>query len=539
MPPYTGLQYYNQKFLSLAEHWDEFIMQRTLKNPNIWHDRIPRGAYQLFNGLEQKTNIYRGGLPVQAGLKSWSEIGLSRKAVSGDAGFDNCAMPTPQTYSYAWETVKYSGFQDSWQSEPICLEDMKFQDYAKDQLALIVRTGVDYGISMLENWNREIYVLQAMLSNRGMVMADGALGFEDSASFRFSYDPFLTTADAAGDQVPYIKYPSGLEISTLNWDFLDYLRTNLADRAGEASLAMDSGMPIFGLMIDYLDFERMIKADSNLREDWHYAQPGSLIDGYNMGMKKYRGMALMHDARQMRFRPLRLGAGSNSTDDESGMTIATRVLPLRAGRAATIGNVPEPNPNFYRAEIGLGVIFMNDVVQNLFVPSIDNLGSGMTFGPAPGLTGDWKWINIQDNVNNQLGQSGYFFGRFQIFPKPLLFAHDATVFIYRRCAQALGTACAVQSNSDVTSGAVAVSADAVTADFDSTNRRITLTLAHLIDAGINGAVTIKKADTTTFVAKVAADASAKTYTFVWASGATNAPTAYSDFTAAVSTVTAS
>ncbi len=527
MGVFQGLAYYNDKMLTLAEHWDEFIMARTQKNPNIWHDRVPRGAYKLFNGLTQKSNIFRGGLPVQAGLSTWTVLGNSNK----DTPFDNCAMPTPQRYSYAWETIQTKGYTDSWQSDPVCLNDMKFVDYAKEQLALIVRTGVDFGISMLENWNREMYVYQAHLSNRCMVMADGALEFEDNADYRFTYDPFLTTTDVDGDTVPYMTFSADIQMSTLNWGFLDYIRTHLADSAGEAAIGTDAGgLPVFGLYMDLIDFEKYIKSDSELREDWRNAQPQKLIDGYAMGTKVYRGMALMHDSRQMRFR-------IKSTTGAGGTVTATRVKPLRLGRAVTIGQVPEPNPDYYRAEIGIGVIFMNDVFMNLFVPSIDNLGSGMTFGPAPGMTGEWKWINIKDNVSNQLGESGYFFGRFQIFPKPLLFSFEATVFAYRRCPQVSRTVCEVQSASDVATGAVAPVANAAAGDFDLANRQVTLLLASKIDAGVGDTVTIKKADTNTFVATVLSDALAPKYVFGWQSGASNAPTAYTDFTAAGTTVT--
>ena len=69
--PVTGLAYYNQQMVGMAEHWDEFLLSRTLKNPNIWHDRIPRGSYKLYSGTEQKSNIFRGGLGVQSGLNTW------------------------------------------------------------------------------------------------------------------------------------------------------------------------------------------------------------------------------------------------------------------------------------------------------------------------------------------------------------------------------------------------------------------------------------------------------------------------------------
>lgn len=527
-----GLAHYNDKFLVLAEHYDDFVIDAALKNPNIWHDRILRGGYKPFSGLEQKTNIYRGGLPVQAGLSTWNKISQSRKP-NGDPGFDNCAPGTPQRYSYAWETITYEGYQDEWQSDPLCVADLTFVDYAKEQLALVIKTGVDYGISMLENWNREMYVYQALLSQRAMVMSSGALAFEDEAKYRFEYDPFVNTTDVDGALVPYLTFDPNLEISTLNWDFLDYLSTTLAARQTGAALTNISGLPVFGLMLDMMDFERMIKSDPELRDDWRNAQAQKLIEGYNMGMKQYRGYALIHDMRQMRFRV-------KGIDASTGKVIATRVTPLRGGRAVTFGQVPEPNPDYYRAEIGLGIIFMNDVLMNLFVPSIDSLGSGTHFGPAPGLTGQWQWINNKGYDSNVLGEEGYFYGRFRLFPKPLLASSDATVFIYRRCPQAPRTLCNVELRTDVASGAVAPVADAAEADFDATNRRITLTLAKLLPAGVGSTVTIKKADDSnkTFQAKVLNDADAPKYTFGWASGATNAPAAHTSFTAAGSTVTA-
>ncbi len=515
-----GLAHYNDQMISLTEHYDQFIMSRVMKNPNIWHDLIPRGAYQLFNGLTQKTNIYRGGLPDQGGLSTWNPIGISRKPGNGDPGFDNCAPGTPRRYQYAWETIQYSGFQDEYQSDPVCLNDMKFIDYAKDQLALIIRTGVDFGISILENWNRENYVLQAMLGGRGFVMSSGALEFEDNAVYRFEYDPFETVEDVDGNQVPFIKFDASLDVSTLNWDYLDYLRTSLADRAGEAALGNDSGMPMFGLMLDLLDFERYIKSDKELRDDWRQAQPSKLIDGYNMGMKAYRGFILMHDARQMRFRVKEV--------DADGKLVCTRVQPLRAGRSVTIGQVPEPNPNYYRAELGMGVIFMNDVLQNLFVPSIDNLGSDMVFGPMPGLTGLWKWINIPDPQTNMLGEHGFFYGRFQVYPKPLLFSGETTVFIYRRCAQALRTKCAVETHTDVGTGAITLAAAAAEDDFDVTLRRVTVRLTAKLKAGIGDTVTVTHEGGATPMT-IASDGLAPQYTLVWAAGADNAPTVYTEF----------
>ncbi len=526
-----GLQFYNDKMLTMAEHWDEFIMDRTLKNPNIWHDRITRGKFELFNGQTQKSNIYRGGLPVQAGLATWKKIGTSRKATNGDPGFDNCAPGTPHTYGYAWETIETEGFQDEWQSEPICLEDMKYIDKAPAQLALVVRSGVEYGVSILENWNREMYLYYANRAGRCVVMTAGSLEFEDNEVYRFSYDPFLSTTDADGDTVPYIKVDPSLKISTLNWSLLDYLRTTLADKAGEASLAKDSGLPVFGLMLDMLDFERFILTDDKLRDDFRYAQPRSLIDGYDFGIKVYRGFGLIHDARQARFR-------FKTIDAADGKAVYTRIKPVRLGREVTIGQVPEPNPQYYRGELGIGVIYMNEVFTNLFVPSIDSLGSGTQFGPAPGLTGEWKWINIQDPVSNLRGDTGNFYGRFQIYPKPLMFSQDTTVFLYRRCVQQVNTVCVSETDAAANTGAVALKANAVAADIDVANRQVTVTLVSKIPVGPGSLVSVVHVGSNSGATAmyVVADSLAPKYTLAWKVDASNLPTAFGDFTAAGATV---
>jgi len=521
-----GLQYYNDKMLTMAEHWDDFILDRTLKNPNIWHDRIRRGAYKLFNGQTQKSNIYRGGLPVQAGLSTWGKIGMSRKAAGGVPGFDNCAPRTPHTYTYAWETIETEGFTDEWQSEPLCLDDLKLVDKAKEQISLVVRSGVEYGVSILENWNREMYLYYANRAGRCVVMTEGALQFEDSATYRFTYDPFLVTDDVDGESVPYITLDPTLKISTLNWSLLDYLRTSLADLAGEAAIAKDSGLPIFGLMIDLIDFERFILTDTRLRDDFRYAKAESLIKGYDFGLKVYRGFALIHDARQARFR--------FKTINADGKAVYTRIKPLRLGREVTIGQVPEPNPVYYRGEVAIGVIWHNDVFVNLFVPSIDSLGSGTSFGPAPGLTGEWKWINIPDPVSNVLGNTGNFYGRFQIYPKPLMFSSATTVFLYRRCPQQITSVCEVQDGA--VTAATALAANAVAADLDLTNRRMHVRLVAKLDGGIGTKVTVVNGTGTLTGAYIVGDALAPEYEIGWPSGATTAPAAYTDMTTANTTV---
>lgn len=509
-----AVENFNNKFLKYCEYWDSFIMERELKVPNVWRDRLPRGVFPLYNGLTLKSNIYRGGLGPQAGLSEWSPVATS---TSGTPGYNACGY-NPNTYDYAVETYSYSGYRTSWASPVVCLQDVKFTPRIREQLALITRTGTDITSDVKETFAREIYVKMAVDSGKSVILTEGGTNYLSDPSVRFSYDPFAKDAD--GDT--YITFDASLKISTLNWTYLDYLRAYLADQAGEAAVAMDSGMPMFGLFLDLNDFDKFVLGeDDKLREDFRYADPKALINGFNMGLKSFRGFVLMHDSRQMRFK---------FSTITSGNVVAKRVKPKKADRAATIGMVPEANPDYYKAELAIGVIFMNDVVQILVPANDQNLGSGMTFGPAPGYNGEWQWINEFDKEFNPLREVGYFFSRFEYYPKPLLYSSEATVFLYRRCPQTWNTGCEVEDSTVTTVAASSKLAAAPAAgDFDATLRTVTMQLLTKLNVSGPGAeVSIKKDDGNSFDAVIADSSMAPFYTFAWASGATNAPSAVTE-----------
>lgn len=493
------------KLIQMAEHFDEFLMDHELSNPNVWRDRIPKGAFTLFNGMSQKTNIFRGTLGPQQGLSDWTPIEATRKPAGNDPGFDQCSW-NPQTYTWGIDTIAFSGLRTSWRSPVFCVNDLKYVDYAKQQLGLIIKAGARVTDDTKEVFSREQYVKTAVDAGKAIVFTPSASDYVDSSSQRFSYDPFVK--NAAGDT--YLTFPSALlpNISTLNWSLLDHIRTYLADQAPEAAIGSDSGMPVYGLMVDVMDFERMVYADSDLREDFRYARPQQLISGFNMGFKVYRGFAIMHDPRQMRF----------AIQSNNGTTVtATRVVPRRATRAGTVGYIPETNPEYLKAELAIGVVFMNQVIQILVPPTVNNLGSGMTFGPAPGFNGEWSWINEYDREFNPLKETGHFFARFEYFVKPLIYSNVATVFLYRRCGHVLETKCKVDTASEAETTDVGIAVDAVAGDVSAANKTITLTLASKLAAGLGDAVTVTDDDGGSGSGNIIEDSQAPTYTFAFAS----------------------
>lgn len=537
MPVINGADYNLQSRLipqdatlvRMAEHFDQFLLDWQMRHPMVWRDRIPIGQFPLYSGYSQKSYVFRGTLGPQAGLSDWAQVEPSRKASGTDNGFDRCTY-TPQTYTWAYDQIDFSGLTTSWRSPVFCVNDLKYLDKAQQQLGMIVKAGAEITDQVKETFNRESYLKQAADNNKFTILAEGnGVDFIDNTTFRVTYNPF--TKDSDGDTYITMNATAFAAISTLNFTMMDMIRQYLGDQCPDAAMSNEGGMPVFGAMLDILDFEKFVLVDASLREDFRNAIPARLIEGFNMGFRTYRGWMLIHDQRQARFT-----VKSTSTTT----IVAKRVLPRRATRPGVVGLVPECNPAYLTAELGTLIVFLNNVIQILVPAPVDSLGTGMTFGPAPDFNGQWAWLNILDPDSNPLGENGYFFSRYEYYVKALEYAQNAMVFLYRRCPQVIRTGCMIEEQTEAKTGAIAMSVAPTAAGFSATNRTVTLTLADIMAARVGDTVSIKKDDSNSFTAYVAADHAAPTYTFAWLSGATNAPAAFSDMNdTAIVTVTVS
>jgi len=498
--------------VSLAEHYmDGMILDWQMKHPSVMRDRIPMGKMELFNGINQKAYIFRGTLGPQAGLTDWVKVEASRKPAGDDAGLDACAY-NPQTYTWSYDAVSYDGLKTSWRSPVFCVNDLKFQDRAEQQLAMILKAGFQNTDQIKETYAREQYLYTAAKAGKMILLSEGGgLDYLTSATSRVTYDPMTSTS---------ITYPAAMldKLSTLNFSQLDLIHQYLSDQCPDAALSYESGMPVYGLMIDVRDFEKFVLEDDELREDFRRAIPMRLIEGFNMSFKTYRGWAIMHDPRQPRW--------NNSTTTSTVVT-AARVLPRQATRAGVVGYIPESNPAYVTASLGAATVFMKNVIQIMVPAVVSSLGTGMVFGPAPDFNGSWSWLNIQDAKENPLKESGYFFSRYEYFCKQLEYAQDVHVIIYRRCMQSRKTGCLVESESGSADSAGLASAPAAT-DFSAANDTVVLTLTKKLTAGVGDKVTITNDAGLAFTAWIAQDNAAPTYTFMWVDNSTNAPTSEAD-----------
>ena len=492
----SGDQYYkyNQMLMTYAQNFDVFTQRKEIENPHWWFSRIPRGAYQLFNGVVQETRIYRGGLTTYAGLSQWEDIDPFP-----DGQHDPCAPMKYDTYKYGWESLAWKGKKAGWGSDPICLDTLKFVNQAVEQLGWILDTGVKYGIDMQEVWNRDMFIYQSVQAGHSYLMTSEFDGV-GSASPRYVYQPFCKfgtveadgTANTAYVTKPFIVFDASVELEPLNFDVLDQVREYLKTMCPEAAVGRIGTEPMFALAVSHDDVERYIRANEEERRYWIEANPNALIQHYGFAPTTFRRWTITNDGNQLRFKLKKYIANYDDTEAlhygnvgkkefyGKAVWIAEYVPPRIEGRVGINGaGIPTANPDYYTAEIAIAPVFMNKIFTNLFVPSVNTLGSGTYFGPVTGLNGKWAWRNIVSWDKNPEGKIGNFYGTFEIVPKPDTCVFEATSFLYRRCTKALPSMCPEQ-NPKVNPAAAAGASSKIAGEqvlFDNTNGKSEATVS--------------------------------------------------------------
>lgn len=487
--------FFNQVMMKLVEVFEPFTQQSLLAHPRFWLNVIPRGAFPNFNGYQHETRVFRGGLMHMAGLSGWTAIDPVPSATNNP-----CVGGGYTTPEYAWERLQWSGFERRWGSDPICLNQLRYIQQAREQLAWILQVGAEYGISLQEVWNRDYLIHLANSASRTYIMTREYVG--NSSAPRFYYNPFATFGTTAGDvhpstgvTGPFIVFQQGVEIEPLNFDTLDALHEELSVSCPGNALKGGSDLT-FGLAASRFDFERYLKANPEEYKNWRETRSEQLIEGLPMGVKEHRGWAMPMDGNQLRFKIVRfidnydsdLFYGVGSDLDGLNVVVAQYVPPQVAGRVGENSQqIPEFNPEYLTADLAVVPTLQKNIFTNLMGTPLQDLGSQTYFGPQFGLNGQWSWVNIPDVTTNPEGLIGNFAGKFEIFPKPdVNGAVFATSMLYRRCAEPIRAKAPIDCallNPDADTGAIAVSsytASAVYAQEDSltVTARLAKTLVH-------------------------------------------------------------
>lgn len=450
---------FNQVMATLSENYEPFIQKRTISRPSFWHDRIARGAYTLFSGINKQTKVFRGGLAHYAGLAHWDDVvdwTITPTSGTGATGSINGQTwpkthPDPVTYGYSWEAMAWGGKNMAWASDPIHQDMFRFTHDAATQLEWILEAGVEFGISQQEVWNRDNMIFAAVQNGRAYIM--GRNGEDATSTEQFYYNPYAygTAAEvAAGTKlstVPFVLWPFDTEVESLNFDMLDNLNDELAIMAPDGGVAMQDNRPVFGLPASTRDVEKWIKGNERELLNWREARAEELITGYGMMLRTYRYYAMVEDANQLRFNFTKIvtaaeahaaGIDAYGSSANTKLALAEYVPPRKLGRIGANGiGIPVANMDYIKADLAIIPMFLNDVMVNQFVPDTPQLGSGTTFLPRTGLNGKWGWQNIIDKTTNPFGKTGNFYGLIEIFAKPGGNFTNMTACLYRRATESL------------------------------------------------------------------------------------------------------
>ena len=509
----TGMLGFSQVMWAAVQTVDPLIQKKPMMAPRFWHDRIPRGQFQLHNGLVHQRRIFRGSIYKTVGLDDWEPIDPIPTLSN-----DPCRFPKHGSVDYAWDQLAWSGMRSAWGSDPICANAFRYIQDAAQQLALILEAGMEVGIIKQETFNRDMYVAQSTNFGRSFVMTSVMHG--QASAPRYFYDPFVRfqssnngsfTGDAAnkiavkelvsdkkGKPHAFVVIDAREEIEPLNWYSLDRMHEMLKLRCPDAAVGSENGEPVFGLMVNTDDVVKSIEGDDKVYREWLEAKPQALIDNYKLTFRTYRNWGVISDPSQLRFKIVRYEATWDQTactkyggvgqelvgNAPNGVYIAIAVEPIVAEetrKGINGGDIPTENIEYVDAELAIAPVFMNNVFVNEFETQGQvNLKNGMTFGAFPALNGQWGWIRGPQTDADPFQQTGKFYGLFLLHPRPEARVYDTMSFIYRRCKESIRARCPVE-NPRVNPDAVKKGTDATVKTGYTVAAGVKLTLGSTFD----------------------------------------------------------
>lgn len=453
------------------ESVDPLIEKKVMMLPRFWHDRIPRGVFELHNGLVKQRRFFRGSIYKTIGLDEWEAIDPVPTLSN-----DPCRFPKHSSVDYAWDQLAWSGFRRAWGSHPICANAFRYIADAAEQIAVELEAGMEQGVRIQETFNRDFYVLQSVNFGRSYVMSHLTHGQPDAP--RYFFDPFvkfdtvgskaLKTAQKDlvtgkdGHPHAFVVIDARVEIEPVNWTSLDRIHEMLKLRCPDAAIGSEDGEPVFGLMINNDDVVKSVEATEHMYREWLEAKPQSLIDDYKLKFKTFRNWGIVSDPTQLRFKIVRSiadytdvecekygGVGSEIAGQGIPVYIAIAVEPQVADKkrkGINGGDIPVENIDYVDAELAIAPVFMNNVFVNEFETQGQvNLKNGMTFGAFPALNGQWGWIKGPQTEADPFQQTGKFYGLFLLHPRPEARVYDTMSFIYRRCKESVRARCPVEN----------------------------------------------------------------------------------------------
>lgn len=233
---------------------------------------------------------------------------------------------------------------------------------------------------------------------------------------------------------PSTSLTAPVAVTELTQDHLDTLATHLVYRRAVPMSAADgngwvswgSAGPVFSLLSGAENTQRIIKNNSELREDLRNGSPDTLLSrlGANIALKNFRHvpwtlpMRFTHDGTKYNIVPrFKVTATTKGTKSEVNDAY---ISPLGAPYEAALVLSPD--------------VFTQESVQP------DSTVGGVSW-PAANYMGEWKWVTGTDAVSqangdgciDPLNDKGRHFARFRVAARPGRNPYAGAIIFYKRC----------------------------------------------------------------------------------------------------------
>lgn len=348
----------------------EEIHNRTL-HQSVWIDMVPKGTWQDEMGSSISVLTYENSIP--ASQTAWSAV-----AYSTGSGNPSC-VPTADVIAFAQTLRTYNLAQKALEGPPICVNDLRFTFKRTKQLENCYSILADNSKELMANRHRDEYV---RLSQHKVICISGYT--EGSASF------------------PLTEPTSRLTSAALKRVYLRLLRDGAARDGG--SVAMEDGQPVFIAIMSPESDEALLHLDYKITEDYRAGNSTAPALLKPLGINRsYRGFYHVIDHQCPRY------------EFTGGAWVRVPYYDLTA---TTTGDMAVVNSDYETATYEDTIIFLPSVYKCLIPKPITTPGGGTEFEPQTYM-GDWKWLNIQDRVENPDKNWGYYRGIFSTGSEPV------------------------------------------------------------------------------------------------------------------------
>lgn len=356
-------------------------------NTSVWLKLIHKEAWP--DGMSDVIQVPTSERNLPENVDDWSSL------ADPNDNSNNC-VPVADVIPSGQTLRQYNLSQKALESEPICVNDTRNAYRTAEQVK-----GMYHNLKnvVAYTWARRAKVEYSRLAEHKMIATHG-----------------LPEANAA--------FPIIAPTSVLTSKILEKIYTHLILDSAEAdggSLAMQDGAPQFILVTDMESSDRIRSEDAITNAFLYNAKrvPDLLQPlGVNQA---YRGFYHVMDNLPRRWNL----TGGAWVEVEPYVKVA-----------ASRGVKDVINPEYLEAPYMDSVVFLPSVFSFMVPKPITSVGSGTDF-KAQAYMGDFKWLNIQDRVENPDNSWGYYRAVLQSGSKPV---HPEFGFVVRhlRCVGDIG-----------------------------------------------------------------------------------------------------